>query len=148
MPRGSTRTHSVRSAAAAGVLLAAIAAAGCSDEARGAETPDPPAVLDEDTASGIPRITLTEQASTRLGIELGAVSGEPDALVVPYDAVMYEPDGSTWVYTRPQPLTYERSEIGVNWIENGLALLDYGPPPGTEVVVVGGAELGGIEEGL
>lgn len=130
------------------LLVAAVVIAGCSNLALGNETSEGPATLIEVEGSDVPQIALTERAEERLGIAMGAVTGAPDALVVPYDAVFYEADGSTWVFTSPDSQTYERTEIMVNSIEDGLALLDSGPPIGTEVVVVGGAELGGVEDGL
>jgi multidrug efflux pump subunit AcrA (membrane-fusion protein) len=130
------------------VLVATLAVSGCSDKALGAGEPEPPATLIEDAGGGVPQIVLSERAEERLGIATAPVSGTPEALLVPYDAVRYDADGGTWVYTIPASHTYERRAITVNSIEDGLALLDSGPAVGTAVVVVGGAELGGVEGGL
>jgi hypothetical protein len=65
--------------------------------------------------------------------------------VVPHSAVIYGAHGETWVYTSPEPLTYIRHPIDIDYIEAELAMLSDGPPVGTEVVTVGVAELYGTE---
>ena len=68
--------------------------------------------------------------------------------VVPYAAVLYYAGGNTWAYTTPQPLTFVRQAIHIDYIEGDLAVLADGPPSGTEVVIVGAAELFGAETGI
>ena len=34
-------------------------------------------------------------------------------MTVPYDAVIYDGQGETWVYTRSKPLTYKRVRVAV-----------------------------------
>jgi hypothetical protein len=65
--------------------------------------------------------------------------------VVPHSAVIYGAHGESWVYTSPEPLTYVRHPITIDYIENDLAVLTDGPPAGTDVVTVGVAELFGTE---
>jgi hypothetical protein len=65
--------------------------------------------------------------------------------VVPYSAVIYGAHGESWVYTSPEPLTYVRHPISIDYVEDQLAVLSDGPPAGTEVVTVGVAELFGAE---
>lgn len=98
------------------------------------------------------RVTLTESAAKRTGIETTgvesrAIEGE-DRLTIPYSAVMYHYDGSTWTYTNPDPLTYVREAIDIDYIVGDLAVLDSGPAVGTTVVMVGAAELYGVEFGI
>ena len=64
--------------------------------------------------------------------------------VVPYSAVLYDPQGKTWVYTSPEPLVFVRQPIVVDFIEGDRAVLKEGPAVGTEVVTAGGAELYGV----
>jgi hypothetical protein len=73
--------------------------------------------------------------------------GEPQK-VVPYASVVYDLHGDTWAYTNPQPLTYIREHISVDYIDGDLAVLSQGPNPGTQVVTVGAAELLGTEFGI
>jgi hypothetical protein len=101
----------------------------------------------------VKQVTLTEHAARRLGIRTAAVdrSSAPDTTVVPYSAVLYAPDGSTWVYTVPKPLTYVRRKVTVQVVQgaNGdQAVLSAGPPTGSTVVCTGVVELYGTELGL
>jgi hypothetical protein len=68
--------------------------------------------------------------------------------VVPYAAVLYDAKGDTWVYTNPNPLTFVRHPIHIDYIEGDLAALSDGPASGTAIVVVGAAELFGAETGI
>ncbi len=92
--------------------------------------------------AGGPELTV----GTPLLIELRTASFE--RLVVPYGAVIYDPQGQTWTYTNPEPLVYQRAAISIDYIDGDDAILLDGPPPGTEVVVVGAAELSGFEAGI
>jgi hypothetical protein len=65
--------------------------------------------------------------------------------VVPYSAVIYGAHGETWVYTSPEPLTYVRHPVSIDYVEAELAVLSDGPPVGTDIVAVGVAELFGTE---
>ena len=60
---------------------------------------------------------------------------------VPHAALIYNPDGDVFVYTRPAPQTYVRAPVTVRRVEGAQALLSDGPPAGTVVVTVGAAEL-------
>lgn len=69
-------------------------------------------------------------------------------IVIPYSAVIYDQRGGTWMYTNPELLTFVRNAITVDYIVGDLAVLSDGPPEGTAVVVVGAAELFGVENGV
>jgi hypothetical protein len=68
--------------------------------------------------------------------------------VIPFAAVLYQPTGAAYTYTNPSPLVYRRLPLTVDYVTGDLAVLNDGPPAGTAVVVVGGAELTGIETGV
>jgi hypothetical protein len=68
--------------------------------------------------------------------------------IVPYAAVIYGPHGETWVYTSPEPLTFIRHPIAIDYIQEDQVVLSDGPPSGTKVVTVGVAELYGTEYGV
>ena len=98
------------------------------------------------------RITLTEKAAQRLGIELAhasAATGAAGSIHLPYSAVIYDAEGNAWTYVAEQPLVFVREPVTVdNVLPNdfgGLAVLSQGPPVGTSVVSVGVAELFGTE---
>jgi hypothetical protein len=62
--------------------------------------------------------------------------------------VLYEPDGKTWAYVSPKPLTFVRQAIVVDRIDGNQAVLSSGPALGTKVATVGVAELYGAESGI
>jgi hypothetical protein len=129
------------------VIGAAAILAGCA-----AATPDetPPALIKPVAGSQIPQLQLTERAVQRLGIVTQPVrptttAGQPAHEVIPYSAVVYDHDGSTWTYVNTAARTYEREPITVTGIDGQVALLSAGPVAGTPVVTVGAAELLGTE---
>ncbi len=87
------------------------------------------------------RVILTEDAAKRLDIQTAQVANN----TIPYAAVLYDPEGNTWVYTNPEPLTFVRSPITVDHIEGDKAFLSKGPSSGSLVVTIGAEELYGSE---
>jgi hypothetical protein len=73
------------------------------------------------------------------------LSGGGEQKTIPYSAVIYGVEGGVWAYTSTGPLTFVRAPITVTSIQDDMAVLSEGPPPGTEVVTVGGEELLGTE---
>jgi hypothetical protein len=129
------------------VIGAAAILAGCAT-ATPAEAP--PAVIKPVAGSQIPQLQLTERAVQRLGIvtqpvRQAATAGQPAREVIPYSAVVYDTDGSTWTYVNTATDVYRRKPITVEAIDGEVALLSAGPPAGTQVVTVGAAELLGTE---
>lgn len=109
--------------------------------------------------TGVKRLTLTQQAANRLAIQTVTVRESKVTLprggksatrkVIPYAAVLYDVNGDTWVYTMPEPLTFVRHRVTIDYIEEGdRAVLSDGPPSGTAIVTAGGAELYGTELGV
>jgi hypothetical protein len=74
-------------------------------------------------------------------VELAFSGGGEKRTTVPYAAVLYDAVGKTWVYTNPAPLLFIRQPIQIDAIRGDDVLLVDGPPVGTTVVTVGGAEL-------
>lgn len=111
----------------------------------------PPASV-ESVGSDLWLVTLTSSAAERTGIQTATVSETSidgvDRLVIPYSAVMYHFDGSTWTYTIPGALSYLREPIEIDFIDQDRAVLVSGPPAGSAVVSVGAAELYGVEFGI
>jgi hypothetical protein len=98
------------------------------------------------------RVVLMEEASARLDLQTDTareqfINGQ-QSLTIPYAAVIYGLHGETWAYTSPEPLTYVRVPISIDFIDGDIAVLLDGPSPGTEVAIVGVAELYGIETGV
>lgn len=124
--------------------------AGCNRATSHAEH-EPPAHVEHVEGTEVSRVTLTPKAMERIDLQTGEVRmasvsrSSAARKVVPYAAVLYDADGATWVYTMPEPNTFVRAEVMVDYIEGNLAVLTDGPPAGTQVVTVGGMELFGTE---
>jgi len=136
------------------LIVAALSLAACGGSTSADEETSAPAVLEQIEGSDLMRITLTEEAASRLDIQTATVQegqaadGSTQQTTIPYAAVLYEPDGVTFTYTSPEPLVFVRQPITVDRIDGDLAFLTDGPPTGTAVVVVGAAELYGTELGI
>ena len=92
--------------------------------------------------SSIPRLELTRGAVQRLGIQTRPVAAAAPGTagaseVIPYAAVVYDTDGSSWTYVETAADTYVRQPITVTVIRGNAALLSAGPPVGAPVVTVG-----------
>ena len=131
------------------LAVAGLALGACSHSDAEAEAA-PPAVLEEVPDGEIGRITLTDQAAKRLDIQTDTVDeGTGDAsLEVPFAAVIYQPDGTAWVYTNPEGLVFLRAPIEIDRVDGDVAVLTSGPEPGTPIVTVGASELWGFEFGV
>lgn len=130
------------------VLVLSVGASACGQEPVEAGGADPVTVEEVD-GSELKRLTLTEPAATRLGIELAAVSETADGqLSVPYAAILYDPSGTTWAYVAVDDLVFVREELVVDHIDGDVAILVAGPAVGARVVTLGAAELYGAETGV
>jgi hypothetical protein len=140
------------------LIAASMALAACSQEhsqSPAKSEDDDPAHVVKVEGTDLKRVTLTARAADRLGIvateqvsEVPSAGSPTPVKAVPSAAVMYDKNGEAWVYIVTQPRTYVRASISVDRIEGSLVLLDSGPPVGTVVVTVGGAELLGCELGV
>jgi hypothetical protein len=112
---------------------------------------DAPAKVEKVDGSETKRITLTAKAVERLDlrtvevVEQKVARSDTPRRVVPYSALIYDAQGATWVYTSPQPMTFLRHKVEVDYIEGVTAVLSDGPAAGTLVASVGVAELYGAE---
>jgi hypothetical protein len=109
------------------------------EEVAAVETPD-------DGSPGI--VTLSAAADERLGIATTPVEETSAGLVVPYAALIYDTDGSSWVFVQLEELTYQRAPVTVEDKDGEDLVLGTGPDAGTPVVTVGAAELVGVETGI
>jgi hypothetical protein len=113
----------------------------------------PAAQVEAVDGTELSRVTLTAQAAQRLDIQTASVEAVdgpgPATSAVPYGAVIYGPQGDTWVYVGDGDLTFVRRAVFIESIEGDRAYLSDGPEAGTPVVTVGAAELFGTEfEGI
>jgi hypothetical protein len=131
-------------------LLPLAACRGTSEEA-GAEGNEP-ARVEPVEGTDVSRVILTARAVERLGIRTATVQNgegrQAELTVMPYSALVYDTNGRAWAYTSPEQLTFVRSRLTIERIEEQNVFLLDGPPPGTRVVTVGAAELYGTELGI
>jgi hypothetical protein len=147
------------------LIMAVMVLSGCSELA--SSSPESgkviPAKVEAIPNQDVKKVTFTEQAAQRTGVETIAIAVAPAALlpagarsspsmtVVPYSAILYGSDGETWLYTVPEPLTYVRAKVVVESVGGSggtQAVLSDGPPSGTTVVTKGVIELYGTELGI
>jgi hypothetical protein len=125
---------------------------GCTKPAQSASSQKATHVKVEAVAgSTVKKVTLTEQANTRLGIKTSTITAAGTSTVVPYSAVLYDPSGGTWVFTVPQALTYVREKVVVATVGGAggtEARLTTSPAAGTTIVTTGVIELYGAELGV
>ncbi len=120
-------------------------------EPLGVHETEHPAEVEPIDGSELSRVTLSERAIERLDLQTDEVREElmsrstSPQKVVPYSALIYDPSGTTWVYTSPAPRTFVRHQVEVDYIEGDVAVLSEGPPIGTVVASVAVAELYGTE---
>jgi hypothetical protein len=134
----------------AAVLAVPLLVSACGGSAR-EEAAVRPAVVERAKGTNVERVVLTAEAAKRLDIRTAMVRSDGSRTMIPYGAVLYDPDGATWTYTSPSHLVYVRQDITVDRIDGSTAVLTRGPVVGTAVVTVGATELwgvvyGGIEE--
>jgi hypothetical protein len=67
---------------------------------------------------------------------------------MPAAALLYDSEGRTWVYVREEARSFLRAPVTIARLDGDKAYLSDGPPPGTQVVVVGAPELLGVELGV
>ena len=84
----------------------------------------------------------------RVRAEIPALGDATRRKVVPWSSVLYDLHGNTWLYTSPEPLSFVRHSIIVDYVDGELAVLSHGPPAGTAVVTTGATELFGTEFGV
>jgi hypothetical protein len=156
-PRATSRRPASRlgRAAAAVVTLGLLAgtAACSSSSASGPADLPPPATIDTPGNDGPAKVTLTEDAMRRIDLHTAAVRHErvsvggrtAASLVVPYTAVIYYGDGTSWAYAEIAPRVFVREPITVAAVQGDSAVLSKGPADGTAVVTVGAPLLLGAE---
>lgn len=104
-----------------------------------------PAEIGTANAAGVKPVTFTEDGAVRVGLRTAEVLAAGALTEIPYEALLYDRVGKTWVYTVPQPLRFVREPVVVDRIEGNRVLLAGGPPAGTPVVTTGMTEVWGAE---
>lgn len=134
--------------ASAGLILviAALPLAGCTEvESESAAGYEPSKLQPAKGDDGFRPVVFTREGASRTGVRTAVVRRRGKYAVLPYAALLYGPDGTTYVYTSPKPLRYIRQEVEVDRIDGDRVLLSDGPARGTRIVTVGAAEVYGTE---
>src|SRR5215218_4248837 len=142
--------HQLRCACAGLVLIAGVVSlSACGEASSGYDyetaSHHVPAKLEPIKGTDVQRVIFDAEAAERVGLKTAPIRQDGQETVIPYDAVIYTPDGSEYTYTAPKPLTYVRQEIEVERVDGDSVVLSDSPPAGTEVVTVGAAEVYGTE---
>jgi hypothetical protein len=129
------------------IIIAAAALAGCGRTSAPAATPPPAHV--RVGHHGTVSVVLTPQGAQRAGLQtaVAASAARGRQAVVPYSALLYQPDGSSVIYKVTGPLTYTLVPVAVASVQGSQVYLT-GLAPGTAVVTVGGEELLGVQDGV
>jgi hypothetical protein len=134
---------------AAGAALLAVLLCSCGAAASDAYViQNDPGHVEAIPGSDLGLVTLADGAAERLQLRTTEVVAAGKHLVVPSEAVFVDTSGAWWVFTNPEPDHFVRAEIQLVRQQDGKAILAAGPPPGTKVVVLGVAELYGIEQSI
>ena len=108
-----------------------------------------PVHLEPIAGTDLNNVILTEDAAKRLDLQTVAVREEKingvPRIVIPYAAVLYEANGSTWVYVNIKHLTFVRQLIIIDHIDGDWVILSRGLASDAVVVTLGAAELFGSE---
>src|SRR5437763_1888481 len=113
------------------LTAAALILTGCSSAPKETAAPVPNTKLTpvSGSADGLKQVTLSTIAIARLGLQTVPVpSGSPEK--IPFNAVIYDPNGKSWSYTSLTPGTFVRSPISIDHIDGDTAVLKAGPPAG------------------
>jgi len=129
---------------AAFIVVTALLLTGCSGAPPDGEKYHP-AEIEEIDGSDIKKVTITEDAASRIGLELATANLDGTLTVVPYAALIYDGEGDPWVYEAHGDLTFVRAEVEVELIDGDLVWLSEGLSPGTRVATTGATELYGAE---
>ena len=126
------------------LIIFGLQLSACAPEAI-VEEEDKPVQLEPIEGTDLNRVTLTEKAAERLGLETVPVVAQEGQVVIPYAALLYDPSGQAWVYVNVEPLVFVRQAITVDSIQGDQAFLSEGPEAGANVVTMGATELYGSE---
>jgi outer membrane biogenesis lipoprotein LolB len=140
--------HRFRRSAALLLIIAMAALAGCSRTTSAPPAQAPSAQLRVGHHGGV-SVVLTPLGAQQVGIQttVAAPAHRGGQAVVPYSALLYQPDGSSVVYTVTGPLTYTLVAVNVASTQGNEIYLT-GLAAGTAVVTVGGEELLGVQDGV
>ena len=141
----SRRSRTLRWLAAGLAAIAAAVVLGACSEVESNVRENQPYTVEGPEDAAIKRVKMEDATAALLPVELATVRERGNRKVVPHNAVIYNPDGGSFVYTKPKAETYVREPIEIIRVHGDDATLSDGPAAGTEIVTTGSAELLGTE---
>jgi hypothetical protein len=128
----------------------AVLVGACAQSTEPETTADEGVARIEDIAgSDVKKITLTDEAAERIGVETVPVAAADGGRIqVPSATVLYDQQGRTWVFTEPEHDVFVREQVEVIGTNGEDMILSTGPAADTPVVTVGVPELYGTELGV
>jgi hypothetical protein len=151
LPSNPKRRRQLRTACAglllitAGVSLSSCSEAPSSGYSSETASHHEPAKLEPIKGTDFKRVIFSAKGAKRVGLQTAQVRGDGQRKVMPYAALIYDPEGNTFAYTSPEPLVYVRERVKVDYVAGDRVVLTEGPSVGTEIVTVGAAEVYGTE---
>jgi len=122
------------------LLASGLVVGACSEVESNVRENQPYKVVGPEDAA-IKRVVMEDATAALLPVETTTVQRDGGRKVVPHNAVIYNPDGGSFVYTKPKSETYIREPIEIVRVSGDDAVLSKGPPSGTTIVTTGSAEL-------
>jgi hypothetical protein len=122
------------------LAVAGVALAGC-QEVPSNLVKSQPYTLQPIKGTDLNRVMLSDKIARRIDLQTVEMRAKGKWKIVPHEAIIYNPEGKVYVYTRPKAETYVRAPIKVDRVVGDQVFLLAGPPVGTEIVTVGAAEL-------
>jgi len=128
----------------------ALAVGACAQSSEPETTSDAgPAHIEDIAGSEVKRVTLTDEAADRIGVQTVPVAAADGGRVkVPSATVLFDQQGRTWVFTEPEHDVFVRAPVTVIGTNGEDTILSTGPVADTPVVTVGVPELYGTELGV
>lgn len=132
---------------AVGVAVLPLALSACSGDEGHGETYHPAEVVDV-SGSDVKQVTFTEDAARRVGLATATAESSGPHVTVPYEALVYDGQGESWVYEVSDDLSFMRQAVTVDRIEADVVFLTKGLEEGDTVVTTGSTEVYGEELGI
>ncbi len=86
-------------------------------------------------------------AGQRVQLDIAVKGSETPRLVLPWSAVLFDPQGGAWVYEQTAPQTFTHRRVSILRVAGTDAVLEAGPAAGATIIITGAAELFGAEFG-
>jgi hypothetical protein len=122
------------------LVVVGLAVSGC-QEVPSNLVESEPFELEAVKGTDLNRVKIDDVVAKRIDLRTTQIRGSGKQKIVPHNALIYNPNGKVFVYTRSAPRTYVRAPVTVTNAVGDRVVLSAGPPVGTVIVTLGAAEL-------